>query len=180
MKRKIFFWLERLKITPDERKTLSGLAMLLVLLGSLNLTLSPAEPFEDDDYLELEKQFEKRKAILEAEENELMEQYYPDDTAEAKDEFIVAMDTLPDDSTAEEVTRKASQNTLKGRININTASVKDLETLPGIGPAYAQRIIEYRDENDGFETIEELKKIKGIAQKRLEKLKPFIKLKDSK
>lgn len=180
MKRKIFFWLERLKIAPAERKTISGLIILLVCFGGLNLVLSSTAPFEEDDYRELEKQFNERKAMLEAEENELMAQYYPEETAEKKEEFVTVKDTLVKDSTAEATVQKTTQDTLDSKININTASAKGLETLPGIGPAYAQRIVEYRDENGGFEAIEELKKIKGIAQKRLEKLKPFIKLKDSK
>lgn len=177
MKRKIFFWLERLKIAPAERKTISGLTILLVLLGSLNLALSPSVPFEDEDYLELERQFEERVAILEAEEEELMEQYYP---AEKEEILAASVDTVTTDSTANEKEEKADQNTEKEQININTADEEALKSLPGIGSAYAKRILIYREENDGFETIEELTEIKGIAQKRLDKLKPFIKLKDSK
>lgn len=77
MKRRIFFWLERLKISPAERKTISGLLILLVILGGLNMALTPSVPFEDGDYLELEKQFKKRTAMLQAEEEELMKQYFP-------------------------------------------------------------------------------------------------------
>jgi comEA protein len=177
MKRKIFFWLERLKITPAERKTVSGLMILLVLLGSLNLALSPSIPFEDEDYLELEKQFEKRAAMLEAEEEKLMQKYYP---SEKEEVYVAKKDTIVEDTLAQVKDQKADQNAENEQININTAGEKALKSLPGIGSVYAQRIIKYREENDGFETIEELKRIKGIAQKRLEKLKPFVKLKDSK
>lgn len=176
MKRKIFFWLERLKITPAERKTVSGLMILLVFLGSLNLALSPSVPFEDDDYLELEKQFEKRAAMLEAEEEKLMQQYYP---AEEEGMYVAKTDTLPADSLGQEKEEKGDQNAQREQININTAEAEALESLPGIGPTYARRMIKYREKNGEFETIEELKKIKGIAEKRLEKLKPFVKLKDS-
>lgn len=89
-------------------------------------------------------------------------------------------DTIEADTLEEDLTKKHEQGTQKEQININSASKEVLKTLPGIGPAYAQRIIDYRNNNDGFESIQELKKIKGIAQKRLDKLKPFIKLKDSK
>lgn len=177
MKRKIFFWLERLKITPAERKTVSGLMILLVLLGSLNLALSPSVPFEDDDYLELEKQFAKRAAMLETEEKKLMQRYYP---VEKEVAYVAKKDTLPRDTTGEQIEQKADQNAQEEQININKAGEEALKSLPGIGPAYARRILKYRSEKGGFETIEELKEIKGIGQKRLEKLIPFVKLKDSK
>lgn len=48
-------------------------------------------------------------------------------------------------------------------ININTASESDLDTLPGIGPSTAKRIIEYREKNGQFSTIEDIKKVKGIG-----------------
>jgi competence protein ComEA len=59
------------------------------------------------------------------------------------------------------------------KVEINTASQKQLETLPGIGPALAKRIIEYRTENGKFKRIEELMNVKGIGEKK------FLKLKDS-
>ncbi len=177
MKRRIFFWLEKLKITPAERKTISGLVILLVTLTVFNLGLSQSVPFEDDQYHELEQQFEKRTAMLKAEEQELMTQYYPS----AKKTVAAAIsDTVTDDSTDSKQLQKKSQQASKERININTADKSALESLPGIGSAYAKRIIDYRNEHGEFETIEELKKIKGIAQKRLDNLKPFVKLKDPK
>jgi comEA protein len=177
MKRRIFFWLERLKITPAERKTIAGLMILLGLLGGVNLALSPSIPFEDGHYLELEKQFEKRTVMIKAREKKLMEQYFPTET---KQIYAVKSDTMPEDTLAEEEPKKSSQQSQNEQIDINSANYKALQSLPGIGPTYARRIIDYRNDNDGFASIEELKKIKGIAQKRLEKLKPFVKLKDSK
>jgi len=59
-------------------------------------------------------------------------------------------------------------------ININTASQKELEELPGIGPALAQRIIDYREKNGYFSTIEDIKKVSGIGDKRFEAIKDSI------
>ncbi len=59
-------------------------------------------------------------------------------------------------------------------ININTADQATLQLLPGIGKTYASRIIEYRSSNNGFSSIEELLKIKGIGTKRLAKIRPLI------
>lgn len=61
-----------------------------------------------------------------------------------------------------------------GKVNINTATVEELDTLPGIGPAIAQRIIEYRQTNGPFQSIEEIKNVSGIGDKLLEKLKDLI------
>lgn len=61
-----------------------------------------------------------------------------------------------------------------GRVNLNSASATELDTLPGIGAAYAQRIIEYRQSHGGFKDISELKNIKGIGDKTYEKLKDLV------
>lgn len=60
------------------------------------------------------------------------------------------------------------------KININTASASELETLSGIGPQKAQGIIQYREEEGNFQTIEELTNVSGIGEKTFEKLKDAI------
>jgi competence protein ComEA len=57
-------------------------------------------------------------------------------------------------------------------ININTATKDELVALPGIGPAKAQAIVDYRKTHGPFKAVEELKDVKGIGAKRFEKLKP--------
>lgn len=61
-----------------------------------------------------------------------------------------------------------------GTVNINTAGVSELDTLPGIGPAYANAIINYRTANGPFVRIDDIVKIKGIGPKTFEKLKSRI------
>jgi competence protein ComEA len=62
------------------------------------------------------------------------------------------------------------------QLSINTATATKLETLPGIGPSLAKRIIDYRDQNGAFKRIEDLKNVKGIGDNLLQKVLPYIKL----
>ena len=59
-------------------------------------------------------------------------------------------------------------------VNLNTATSAQLETLPGIGPATAQRILEYRQKNSGFKKIEDLMNVRGVGEKSFLKLKPLV------
>ena len=61
-----------------------------------------------------------------------------------------------------------------GKVNINTATAEELDTLPGIGPAYAERIIRHRQEQGPFESIEQIMEVKGIAEGKFEELKDLI------
>jgi comEA protein len=69
------------------------------------------------------------------------------------------------------------KKTLVGRIDINSASAEELATLPRIGPATAQRIIEFREKNGPFRSIEEITKVKRIGPKTFERIKNNITIK---
>lgn len=57
------------------------------------------------------------------------------------------------------------------RVNINTATVEELTMLPGIGPSYAQRIVEHREKNGPFKKVEDLLNVRGIGEKTFEKIR---------
>jgi competence protein ComEA len=61
-----------------------------------------------------------------------------------------------------------------GKVNLNRASASEIESLPGIGPAVAQRIIARRDSIGRFERVEDLDPIKGIGPALIEKLRPLV------
>lgn len=61
-----------------------------------------------------------------------------------------------------------------GRININTASAVELESLPGIGPSLAGRIVDYRDEYGLFDTVDDLTNVRGIGAATLESIRDLV------
>ena len=69
-------------------------------------------------------------------------------------------------------TEKASNS--DGKVNINHADSAMLQTLPGIGAGKAEAIIEYRETNGPFQTVEDLMNVSGIGEKTFEKLKDSI------
>ena len=73
------------------------------------------------------------------------------------------------------ITQQPTDTSTSDKISLNTATQEELETLPGIGESKAKIIMEYRDQKR-FESIEELKEIKGIGEKIFEKLKDYITL----
>ena len=59
-------------------------------------------------------------------------------------------------------------------VNLNAATPEQLESLPGIGPRAAQRIVEYRTKNGGFKKVEDLMKIQGIGERSFLRLRPLV------
>jgi len=71
---------------------------------------------------------------------------------------------------------QASESNLAGRLNINTSTVEELVMLPGIGEGIAKNIISFRNANGPFNSVDDLIKVKGVGDKRLDALRPLIKL----
>lgn len=65
---------------------------------------------------------------------------------------------------------------MPGPINLNTATLEELDSLPGIGEVLAQRILDYREEHGGFQSLEDLMKVDGIGESTFEDLKGKITL----
>jgi competence protein ComEA len=63
-----------------------------------------------------------------------------------------------------------------GDVNINSATLEELQSLPGVGAATAQKILDYRQAHGSFKTADELTAVKGIGPKKLDKMRPYVKL----
>ncbi len=74
-------------------------------------------------------------------------------------------------------TSKGGGISANGKVNINTATEAELDTLPGIGVTLAKRIVEYRSANGAFKAIEDIRNVNGIGQKRYDDIKDLITIK---
>jgi comEA protein len=71
-------------------------------------------------------------------------------------------------------TTPAAKASASGPLNLNSATVAQLESLPGIGKSTAERILEYREKSGGFKKVEDLMNVRGIGEKSFLKLKPLV------
>ena len=149
------------------------------------LTFADFTPQVDEDaYQELEAVFRERSQARQQEHDAIMARYTPlrnagvsvseKQSAGADSPQKVSESDKPDSFEAPEITEYAPIDS--ARININKATAEELQQLPGIGPAYSTRILEWRKEYGEFTSVEQLLEIRGIGPVRLEKIRPLIEL----
>ena len=175
MKRKLFFFLEKLQISKSERISVSVLMVLLFCTGSLTLLWSPDPQYSEDEYAKLENVFEEKSREMKQDREVILARYEP---LENESE-VVKMDRQPEMVLTDTIPPPANETETRSGgnlVNINSASASELQELPGIGPAYSNRIVEWRNENGRFTSIDQLLEIKGIGEKRLASIKPLITL----
>lgn len=118
------------------------------LLASANVdVINLAAPLEDGQQLDIPYKSGEEPQVSDEEENELV---LPGATEE------------PDVQGSEDL------------ININTASLEELDSLPGIGPSIAQRIIDYREENGPFQVIDDIMNVSGVGPSTFDQIKDLI------
>ncbi len=91
--------------------------------------------------------------------------------------LFITIPTFSVDSYAAKSTKSTTETVAKkmDKVSINSADAALLSTIPGIGPKTAEAIVAYREANGKFASIDELVKVKGIGEKKLMKMKPFLK-----
>lgn len=126
---------------------------------------------------EISKEERKEESKEESEEESKVgseEESIVGSKAGSKAEIGVDGEKTNKEAGIEDSPEKVQQNREEKKININTATEQELESLKGIGPATAKNIIRYREEYGGFSSIEEIKNVKRIGDKIFEKIKADI------
>jgi competence protein ComEA len=93
------------------------------------------------------------------------------------DEMVIYVPILGEEGELQQISTTLQKSKDNGKININLATIEELQKIPGIGPAKASAIINYRDEIGKFKSVEELTNVTGIGMKTVEKMVEFIEVK---
>lgn len=223
MKRKLYFFLERLEISKNERISITILMGLFAILSTATLLYEPPLNYSEEEYERLEMLFREKSRASDEQRREILARYDPavpgnePAIAEVSESGIVSSmpgqgqqpasggrnregspdwgnsdertsgarlagefaDTTSSEESGSSENREESPEAAAGTstlININTATAEELQQLPGIGPAYAGRILEWRVQNGRFTSIDQLIEIRGIGEKRLENIRPLVTL----
>ena len=90
-------------------------------------------------------------------------------------QYIISTNGETIDSNGANTGNESTSTSKEGaKVNINTATQNELDGLPGIGPALAQRIIDFREENGNFKSIEDIQNVKGIGKSKFDEIKDKI------
>ncbi len=159
-----------MKNTGLTSKELGVISFLLITFcAGLVIKSSGWNKPNEYDYSETDKNFESRLKSA-------FEELKPSDNDSLRNLRSKELNALADSLGFEIEMYTKEKKTIKPgtKININTALAADLLILPGIGEVMAERIIEYRDKNGIFRNPEDLKKVKGIGDKKYEDMKEHI------
>jgi comEA protein len=161
--------LSKFSLTKREQLVIDFL--LITFTIGLIIKLSGWKKPNEYDYTDADKRFDEQ---LKTEFDELEKQEKPKLTPEQEDkagELKRFSDSL---ITSRETTSQKPELKPGKKININSAYAADLQLLPGIGEIIAERIIDYREQKGSFKKPEDIKKVKGIGDKKFEQIKDYI------
>lgn len=179
MKRKLFFFIERLQVSRQEIRAVS--ICLLILLTGFQLlpAIQNARRGPSMDYSEQDRIFLERTETARQRHREWV------DRMAMADSLNRAIQTIPDGEESEvpgdESTHEAhgadQVNGAPGlRLDLNEATEREFQQLPGIGPAYAKRMVQWRERFGPYLSVDQLIEIRGIGPKRLEALRSRVRV----
>jgi len=162
-----------LSFTKNETKVILFIVIALVTGFSIKFykqVLGDTESKQKDYFSETDKRFLEKSARLNNPDFDKL-------TFEEKIKILqISEDSLKQAEKEKKSLTKKEQKLEGKQININTASKDELMQLPGVGEKTALSIIDYRENNSGFKTIEDIMEVKGIGQKKFEKMKKYLKV----
>ncbi len=170
LRRRLYLFSERIGIRQSELALLLALVAVTLTAGLVSgFWPSPQAPFSEADYAALKAEFHARSArALREDSIRTAKFHFP--------EAYLAAETAETDSSMNNSAESVKKSSKKesGIVNINTATLAELERIPGVGPKTAEAILALRQKNGPFTSVEQLSAVKGIGPKKLEKLKPHV------
>lgn len=162
--------------------TLMVIAGLYYVLVEQNLSVVGHEneaKYSVESFLEAAPESESMRVSIEHTEDTGMEKNTapatsPKETMSISEEVETNTEQISAKDHTERLLPQEATATESGRINLNTATLEELDALPGVGPSTAQNIITYRETYGGFAAPEEIMNVKRIGEKTYEKLKDYI------
>jgi comEA protein len=143
--------------------------LLITFIAGLIIRFTGWKTPPEYDYTSSDKNFEKQSKLL-------FDNLDNKPLTKEQEERLQSLKKYADSLYAEKESQPKTKQELPSgtKININLAYATDLQSLPGIGEVMAERIIEYREQKKGFKKIEDIMNVKGIGDKKYEKIKDYI------
>jgi comEA protein len=165
--------IRHLSFTKSETKVILFIVIALIIGFSIKFykqVLGETEIQKKDYFSDTDKRFLEKSARLNNPDFEKL-------TYDEKVKILQASEDSLKQAEKEKKSLSKKEQKLEGKqININTAAKDELMQLPGVGEKTALLIMEYRENNSGFKTIEDIMEVKGIGPKKFDKMKKYLKV----
>ena len=167
---------QKLSFTKNEIRVL--FILLLILFLGLGIKITKGIISDDSiifDYTKSDRLFNNKfAASVLSDTGFVVDSLFSKEEIKTIGKVKVSEDSLKSLDGKKKKKGKKGDDLKEKSININTATMEQLILLPGVGESTAEKILAYRKEYGGFKKIEDIMKIKGIGQKKFDKLKPYI------
>lgn len=148
-------------LTKNEGRIVLFLVAMLLVGSAVKLLRGTGPADVTYDYASVDSQF---RVLTEA------------STRSIDSEGVGGRAAMPSDASSADREGNYAEMPVKAPVDLNAATREQLELLPGVGPALADRILEYRQRHGKFTSLQELLDVKGIGQKKFEQIRPLITL----